>query len=148
MSLRYRPSGRNRSRSSASRWTSQSVFNFQSQFSTRYNLLFADILLIAVPPLLLFLFLNRRIVGGMTAGAVKGLHAPAAEATSPRAAQLGSGARRHALLAVSNMATLGHQVYRRMSALARFISHNRAASQARQACRGTVLSWAAGVVCG
>jgi Mg2+ and Co2+ transporter CorA len=28
---------------------------------------------------------------------------------------------RHALLAVSNMATLGHQVYRRMSALARFI---------------------------
>jgi magnesium transporter len=28
---------------------------------------------------------------------------------------------RHALLAVSNMATLGHQIYRRMSALARFI---------------------------
>jgi Mg2+ and Co2+ transporter CorA len=30
-------------------------------------------------------------------------------------------ATRHALLAVSNMATLGHQIYRRMSALARFI---------------------------
>ena len=30
-------------------------------------------------------------------------------------------ATRHALLAVSNMATLGHQLYRRMSALARFI---------------------------
>jgi Mg2+ and Co2+ transporter CorA len=28
---------------------------------------------------------------------------------------------RHALLAVSNMATLGHQIYQRMSALARFI---------------------------
>jgi Mg2+ and Co2+ transporter CorA len=28
---------------------------------------------------------------------------------------------RHALLAVSNMATLGHQIYRRMAALARFI---------------------------
>jgi magnesium transporter len=28
---------------------------------------------------------------------------------------------RHALLAVSNMATLGHQIYRRMSALARYI---------------------------
>jgi Mg2+ and Co2+ transporter CorA len=30
-------------------------------------------------------------------------------------------ATRHALLAVSNMATLGHQIYQRMSALARFI---------------------------
>jgi magnesium transporter len=30
-------------------------------------------------------------------------------------------ATRHALLAVSNMATLGHQLYRRMSALARFV---------------------------
>jgi raffinose/stachyose/melibiose transport system permease protein len=48
------------------------VFNFQSQFSTQYNLLFADILLITVPPLLLYLFLNKRIVEGMTAGAVKG----------------------------------------------------------------------------
>ena len=48
------------------------VFNFQSQFSTQYNLLFADILLITIPPLLLFLFLNKRIVEGMTAGAVKG----------------------------------------------------------------------------
>jgi magnesium transporter len=28
---------------------------------------------------------------------------------------------RHALLAVSNMATLGHQIYQRMSALGRFI---------------------------
>jgi raffinose/stachyose/melibiose transport system permease protein len=48
------------------------VFNFQSQFSTQYNLLFADILLITIPPLLLFLFLNKRIVDGITAGAVKG----------------------------------------------------------------------------
>jgi raffinose/stachyose/melibiose transport system permease protein len=48
------------------------VFNFQSQFNTQYNLLFADILLITIPPLLLYLFLNRRIVEGLTAGAVKG----------------------------------------------------------------------------
>ncbi|HWD47459.1 MAG TPA: hypothetical protein VHM23_27750 [Actinomycetota bacterium] len=48
------------------------MFNFQSQFTTQYNLLFADILLITIPPRLLFLFLNRRIVEGMTAGAVKG----------------------------------------------------------------------------
>jgi raffinose/stachyose/melibiose transport system permease protein len=48
------------------------VFNFQSQFNTQYNLLFADILLITIPPLLLYLFLNKRIVEGITAGAVKG----------------------------------------------------------------------------
>jgi raffinose/stachyose/melibiose transport system permease protein len=48
------------------------LFNFQSQFTTQYNLLFTDILLITVPMLLLFVFFNRRIVEGMTAGAVKG----------------------------------------------------------------------------
>jgi raffinose/stachyose/melibiose transport system permease protein len=48
------------------------VFNFQSQYSTQYNLLFADILLITIPPLLMYMFLNKRIVEGMTAGAVKG----------------------------------------------------------------------------
>ena len=48
------------------------LYNFQSQFSTSYNLLFANILLITIPPLLVFLFFNRQIVAGMTAGAVKG----------------------------------------------------------------------------
>jgi raffinose/stachyose/melibiose transport system permease protein len=48
------------------------VFNFQSQYTTQYNLLFADILLITIPPLLMYMFLNKRIVEGMTAGAVKG----------------------------------------------------------------------------
>ena len=48
------------------------LFNFQSQFETQYNLLFADILLITIPPLIMFLFFNRKIVAGMTAGAVKG----------------------------------------------------------------------------
>jgi raffinose/stachyose/melibiose transport system permease protein len=48
------------------------VFNFQSQYSTQYNLLFANILLITIAPLLMFVFLNKRIVAGMTAGAVKG----------------------------------------------------------------------------
>jgi raffinose/stachyose/melibiose transport system permease protein len=48
------------------------LFNFQSQYQTAYNLLFMDILLITIPPLLMFLFFNRRIVAGMTAGAVKG----------------------------------------------------------------------------
>ena len=48
------------------------LFNFQSQFTTQYNLLFTDILLITVPMLVMFLFFNKRIVEGMTAGAVKG----------------------------------------------------------------------------
>jgi raffinose/stachyose/melibiose transport system permease protein len=48
------------------------LFNFQSQFTTQYNLLFTDILLITIPPLILFLFFNRQIVAGMTSGSVKG----------------------------------------------------------------------------
>lgn len=48
------------------------LFNFQSQFLTSYNLLFMNILLITIPMLVLFLFFNKRIVAGMTAGAVKG----------------------------------------------------------------------------
>ncbi len=48
------------------------LFNFQSQSLSSYNLLFMDILLITIPPLVLYLFFNRQIVAGMTSGAVKG----------------------------------------------------------------------------
>jgi raffinose/stachyose/melibiose transport system permease protein len=48
------------------------LFNFQSQYVTSYHLLFADILLITIPPLLMFMFFNRKIVEGLTTGAVKG----------------------------------------------------------------------------
>jgi raffinose/stachyose/melibiose transport system permease protein len=48
------------------------VFNFSSQFTSAYNLLFMDILLITIPPLVMFLVFNRQIVSGMTAGGVKG----------------------------------------------------------------------------
>jgi raffinose/stachyose/melibiose transport system permease protein len=48
------------------------LYNFLSQFSTQYNLLFMNIVLVTVPPLVLFIFFNRKIVAGMTAGAVKG----------------------------------------------------------------------------
>ena len=48
------------------------LYNFQSQFSTQVNLLFMNILLITIPPLIVFVFFNRQIVAGMTAGAVKG----------------------------------------------------------------------------
>ena len=48
------------------------LYNFQSQFSSQFNLLFMNILLVTIPPLIVFLFFNRQIVAGMTAGAVKG----------------------------------------------------------------------------
>jgi len=48
------------------------LFNFQSQFNTSYNLLFMNILLITIPPLIVYIFFNRQIVAGLTAGAVKG----------------------------------------------------------------------------
>lgn len=48
------------------------LYNFQSQFNTSFNLLFTNILLITIPPLIIFVFFNRQIVAGMTAGAVKG----------------------------------------------------------------------------
>ncbi|MFG1949348.1 carbohydrate ABC transporter permease [Nonomuraea sp. NPDC048826] len=48
------------------------LYNFQSQYTTQWNLLFMDIVLITIPPLLLFVFFNRKIVAGMTAGAIKG----------------------------------------------------------------------------
>lgn len=48
------------------------LFSFQSQFSTRWHLLFTDVLLITIPPLIMFMFFQRQIVSGMTAGAVKG----------------------------------------------------------------------------
>jgi len=48
------------------------LYNFQSQFNTQWNLLFADVLLITIPPLILFIFFQRQIVSGTTAGSVKG----------------------------------------------------------------------------
>jgi len=48
------------------------LYNFQSQTLNQWNLLFTDILLITIPPLVMYMFFNRQIVEGMTAGAVKG----------------------------------------------------------------------------
>jgi raffinose/stachyose/melibiose transport system permease protein len=50
----------------------ENVTVHQSQFQTQLNLLFMNILLITIPPLLVFIFFNRQIVAGMTSGAVKG----------------------------------------------------------------------------
>lgn len=48
------------------------LYNFISRYVSQYNLLFADVLLISLPPLVLFIIFNRRIVAGIVSGAVKG----------------------------------------------------------------------------
>lgn len=48
------------------------LYYFQSQNLSQWNLLFMSVLLIAVPPLVLYVFFNRQIVAGMTSGAIKG----------------------------------------------------------------------------
>jgi raffinose/stachyose/melibiose transport system permease protein len=48
------------------------LFSFISQFSSQWNLLFADVVIITIPPLIMFMFFQRQIVSGMTAGAIKG----------------------------------------------------------------------------
>jgi len=48
------------------------LYNFMGQYSSSYNLLFADVIIITIPMLILFIFFNKRLVAGMVAGAVKG----------------------------------------------------------------------------
>jgi len=48
------------------------LYSFMSQFSSQWNLLFADVVIITIPPLIMFMFFQRQIVSGMTAGAIKG----------------------------------------------------------------------------
>lgn len=48
------------------------LFAFQSQFRTAWHLLFTDVLLITIPPLIVFIFFQRQLASGMTTGAVKG----------------------------------------------------------------------------
>lgn len=48
------------------------TFNYISQSNSAWNLLFANVLLITIPPLIMYIFFQRQIVAGMTSGAVKG----------------------------------------------------------------------------
>jgi raffinose/stachyose/melibiose transport system permease protein len=48
------------------------LYSFISQFSSQWNLLFADVVVVTIPPLILFMFFQRQIVSGMTTGAIKG----------------------------------------------------------------------------
>lgn len=46
--------------------------NFQTQFGTNYNLAFASYLLALLPILILYIFCQKQIIGGVANGAVKG----------------------------------------------------------------------------
>jgi raffinose/stachyose/melibiose transport system permease protein len=48
------------------------LFSFMGQFASQWNLLFADVVVLTIPPLILFMFFQQQIVSGMTSGAVKG----------------------------------------------------------------------------
>ncbi|MDO4547706.1 MAG: carbohydrate ABC transporter permease [Clostridia bacterium] len=49
----------------------QTLYNYSGQYSSEYNLLFANVMLITIPPLILFVLFNKQIVSGMVAGAIK-----------------------------------------------------------------------------
>jgi raffinose/stachyose/melibiose transport system permease protein len=48
------------------------LYSFLSQFNSQWNLLFADVVVITIPPLIMFMFFQRQLVSGLTAGAIKG----------------------------------------------------------------------------
>jgi len=48
------------------------LFNYVSQSQVTYNLLFANVLVITIPMLIMYVLFQRQIVAGMTSGAVKG----------------------------------------------------------------------------
>jgi raffinose/stachyose/melibiose transport system permease protein len=48
------------------------LFSFISQFSSQWNLLFADVIVVTLLPLIIFIFFQRQLVSGMTGGAIKG----------------------------------------------------------------------------
>jgi raffinose/stachyose/melibiose transport system permease protein len=48
------------------------LFSFISQFGSQYNLLFADVVVMTIIPLIVFIFFQRQLVSGMMGGAIKG----------------------------------------------------------------------------
>lgn len=51
---------------------SLSLFYFIGTYSRQWNLVFADVILVSAPVIVLYLFLQRFIISGLTAGSVKG----------------------------------------------------------------------------
>lgn len=47
------------------------IYYFTGQYNSDWNLVFADIVLISLPPLIVYLFLNKKIIEGMVAGSIK-----------------------------------------------------------------------------
>src|SRR6187431_256201 len=45
------------------------LFSFISQFTSRWNLLFADVVVITIPPLIMFIFFQKQLISGLTAKA-------------------------------------------------------------------------------
>ncbi|MDI4645119.1 carbohydrate ABC transporter permease [Cohnella hashimotonis] len=59
--------------SDSNKWTLPfSVYNFVSQYGTEWQFVFADLLSVMLPILIVYLFLQRYIIEGMMAGSVKG----------------------------------------------------------------------------
>lgn len=58
---------------SSAKWTLPlSVYNFYGQFSRSWNLVCADMVLVSIPIVLVYVFAQKYVIDGMTAGAVKG----------------------------------------------------------------------------
>jgi raffinose/stachyose/melibiose transport system permease protein len=48
------------------------LFSFISQFSSQFNLLFADVVVMTIIPFIVFIFFQKQLVSGMMGGAIKG----------------------------------------------------------------------------
>jgi len=48
------------------------LFTNMSQFTNRWNLLFADVIVITIPPLIMFMFFQRQLMAGLASGSLKG----------------------------------------------------------------------------
>ncbi len=58
---------------SSSKWTLPlSVYNFYGQFSRSWNLVCADMVIVSIPIVLVYILAQKYVIDGMTAGAVKG----------------------------------------------------------------------------
>jgi raffinose/stachyose/melibiose transport system permease protein len=59
--------------SSSKHWTLPlTVYNFFGQYSSNWNYVFANLMLTAVPMIILYMLLQKYIIDGLTAGSVKG----------------------------------------------------------------------------
>jgi len=48
------------------------LFSFMGQFGSQWNLVFADVVVVMILPLLAFIFFQKQLVSGITSGAIKG----------------------------------------------------------------------------